>query len=106
MVNKKAVIEHIAGATRKSISEVERAVSVEYWKDIVDFTSSGGVDIYANYLRSQNIRKISGVSRLSVEIPMSRFQDSASERQTVTFCIEGVYASRFRDKYKGEFDFS
>jgi hypothetical protein len=105
MVNKKAVIEHIASTTQNSISEIERAVNVEYWKDIIDFTSSRGVDVYANYLRNQGIKKIKGISRLSVEVPISRFQNSSSEKQMVTFCIEGIYAAQFRDKYKGEFDF-
>ena len=56
MINKQAVLEHIAEATQKSISEVEKAVSVEYWKNIVDFTSLEGVDLFADYLKSQEIK--------------------------------------------------
>ena len=58
MINKQAVLEHIAEATQKSISEVEKAVSVEYWKNIVDFTSLEGVDLFADYLKSQEIKEI------------------------------------------------
>jgi len=104
-INKQAVLEHIAKVTNRNASDVGRAVTVEYWKDIVDFTSFRGVDLFANYLRSQGVREIGGTNRLAVPILFSQFQGDSSER-TATFCIEGVYGAQFRSRYKSEFNFA
>lgn len=97
MVNKLLVLEHIAEATDKELAEVERAVSIEYWKDRVSFTNSRGVDLFANYLRSQCIKEVKGLNQLSVKVPILKSE--------VIFYIDNPYASQFRRKYKEEFNF-
>ena len=104
-INKKAVIEHIARATNKDISYIEKAVNVEYWKDIVDFASFRGIDLFADYLRSQDIKEIRGMDRLIVEVPIYRFQEELSQTRTATFCIYLSYSRQFRCKYADEFTF-
>jgi SOS-response transcriptional repressor LexA len=106
MVNKQAVLEHIAQTTKKSASDVERAVVVEHWKDIVNFTSARGVDLFADYLRGRGIKEIRGTSRLAVSIPVSDLGETTFGERTATFCIEGVYASQFKQRYNSEFDFA
>jgi uroporphyrinogen-III synthase len=106
MVNKQAVLEHIAQTTKKSASDLGRAVVVEYWKDIVNFTSARGVDLFADYLRERRIKEIRGTSRLVVSIPVSDLGETTSSERTATFCIEGVYASQFKQRYENEFNFA
>lgn len=68
MVNKLDVLEHIAKAVDKEVVEIERAVTIEYWKDGVSFTNFKAVDLFAEYLRSQGIKEVKGVNQLSVKI--------------------------------------
>jgi len=104
-INRQAVLEYIAQATNRPIRDVERAVNVEYWKDIVDFTSFRGVDLLAIYLESQKVQEIGGGGRLVVLISVSQFQEENSKR-TATFCIEEPYSTQFKTKYKDRFKFA
>jgi SOS-response transcriptional repressor LexA len=106
MINRQVVLEHIAQTTKKSASDVGRAVVVEYWKDIINFTSARGVNLFADYLRERGIKEIRGTSRLVVSIPSSDLGETTSGERTTTFCIEGVYASQFRQRYESEFNFA
>ncbi len=104
MVNKDVVLNHIAKSTNRERAYVESVVTVEYWKDIVDFTSYRGVDLFAEYLKTQDIQTISGSGRLFVKIPSTVFQEKRLI-SAVTFCIDNVYAAQFKRKYKDKFKF-
>ncbi len=105
IINKQAVLEHIAQSTKRDISDVKRAVTTEYEKDSIDFTSSKGVDLFAAYLKSQSIFKIIGNSRLEVKVSLSKFQKPITSNDVATFYIDGIYALQFYHRYKEEFNF-
>ncbi len=69
---KHAVLEYIARTAERRLPDVEIAVDVQYWKDIVSFTSRRGVDLFADYLRSQNISEIPGAQTKYLLMSLSR----------------------------------
>lgn len=104
-INKEAVLEHIAKVTGKELSEIGRAVDVEYWKDMVNFGSLKGLPVFVSYLKNQGIKGVAGSDdKYFIKVPISSFQE-ANPRDTCEFCIEGTYGGLFRYLHKKEFRF-
>ena len=105
-INRQKLFEHIAQATGKTTSEVERAAKIQAWKDMVDFTSFRGVDLLGLYLKSQGIRELKKGCRLAIQVPASRFEEPLSKEQAVEFYIDEPYSGIFKKKYNGDFAFT
>ena len=101
MINTSSVLEHIAQTTSQPLEIVEKAVTVEYWKDLVSFTSLTGYTLLADYLRNLDIFQIErfGNSDLCARIPKHMIDPNADPTDTFTVYISFPYIRKFKKEF-------
>lgn len=105
-INPTSFLEHIAETTEKTVSEVERAIGLEYWKAMCNFGTYRGIDLFRKYLHAKGITKLKKMyDGWGIEIPMSTIEETKFPREMISLYVGGTYSGVFKRKYEDEFIF-
>lgn len=106
MVSKSNVLEHIARTTGLDAKEVGRAVTVEYWKDQISFTSRRGYKLFAKYADALGVKDFEGFGTgVCMKLPKSLFNPEDYEKHFIIAYVSSPYAELLKEEHP-EFNFA
>ena len=104
-MNPKEFLRHIAEVTERNLEEISKELYPEYWKDMCDFGTFFGRDIFYDYVSRRGINTFQPYPEgFCVRIPELDFNPDASESDKINLYMVGTYARIFQEEHS-EFEY-